>query len=419
MASRRLVLGAGARTIEHFLNADTRDHAGPTARCTCGHMARYAGRRPKTFTSVLGPLHLERAYYHCAACGHGWCPRDRQMNLEGSSLTPGALRMVGLCAAEMSFGTSSEILRDIGGIAIGAKHVERAAKALGDEIDRDERAHAEPAEGADIAPTMYLGEDGTGTPMRPSEVEGRAGKQPDGSSKTRETKLCTVWTAQSRDKKGLPCRDEGSQRYNAAIESAAEPDTATAPSEHAQRVLREARRTGFDQAKRRVFIGDGAAWIWNLATTYFVGAIQIIDLFHALEKVTEATKAIYGPTSELGAAWAKVRREEVRNGLTDAVIAAFEPHAQAVDQARLCIHYLNENRHRMRYPEFRAMGLCVSSGVVEAGCRHAIGARLKRSGMRWTVRGANAITALRCAKLSGRLEDFWDRRAEAPAQKAA
>ena len=65
----------------------------------------------------------------------------------------------------------------------------------------------------------------------------------------------------------------------------------------------------------------------------------------------------------------------------------------------------------MRYPRFRAMGLCVSSGVVEAGCKHTIGARLKRAGMHWTVAGANAIIALRCCKLSGRFEDFWERRA--------
>ena len=71
-------------------------------------------------------------------------------------------------------------------------------------------------------------------------------------------------------------------------------------------------------------------------------------------------------------------------------------------EARQCIQYIAGNRHRMRYPQFRAQGLCVSSGVVEAGCKQ-IGARLKRAGMRWTVAGANAILALRCCILSGRL----------------
>ena len=66
----------------------------------------------------------------------------------------------------------------------------------------------------------------------------------------------------------------------------------------------------------------------------------------------------------------------------------------------------------MLSPRFRARGLCVSSGVVEAGCKRVVGARLKRAGMRWTVAGANAIIALRCCRLSGRFENFRERRAD-------
>ena len=98
-------------------------------------------------------------------------------------------------------------------------------------------------------------------------------------------------------------------------------------------------------------------------------------------------------------------------GRLDALLAALRDHSQTTDEARTCIDYLTRNRPRMRYPRFRAMGLCVSSGVVEAGCKHTIGARLKRAGMHWSVAGANAIIALRCCKLSGRFEDFWERRA--------
>jgi hypothetical protein len=75
--------------------------------------------------------------------------------------------------------------------------------------------------------------------------------------------------------------------------------------------------------------------------------------------------------------------------------------------------YFERNAQRMRYPAFRAQGLFVGSGVVEAGCRTVIGARLKCSGMFWTVRGANAITALRCCRLSRRFEDYWADRATA------
>ena len=82
------------------------------------------------------------------------------------------------------------------------------------------------------------------------------------------------------------------------------------------------------------------------------------------------------------------------------------------EEARKCIGYVERNRERMRYPKFRAAGLCTSTGVVEAGCKVAIGTRCKRAGMHWTVAGVDAIIALRCCKLSGRFEDFWERRAQ-------
>ncbi|MDE0227127.1 MAG: hypothetical protein OXP28_18610 [Gammaproteobacteria bacterium] len=79
------------------------------------------------------------------------------------------------------------------------------------------------------------------------------------------------------------------------------------------------------------------------------------------------------------------------------------------DAARRCIDYLRRNRHRMRYPQFRAMRLCVTSGVVEAGCKHVVGTRFKRPGMHWSVDGVNAMAALRCSVLSNRFNDFWKR----------
>ena len=108
--------------------------------------------------------------------------------------------------------------------------------------------------------------------------------------------------------------------------------------------------------------------------------------------------------------WAKDRHAELDAGRLRALVAALRTQSRTTPEARKCIHYVFGNRHRMRYPQFRARGLCISSDVVEAGCKQ-IGAKLKRAGMRWTVAGANAIIALRCSKLSGRFEDFCERRA--------
>lgn len=313
-----------------------------------------------------------------------------------------------------SFEESHELLRELGGVHVSTKHVERSAEALGREIANDERLVVEPpAPDQNILPTMYAGMDGTGVPMRTSELQGRPGKQPDGSSKTREVKLCVVWTAEGRDEDGTPVRDPGSVSYSAAIESAAQDDTHLQPSPFAERVVRETTRRGFDRAPRRVVLGDGALWIWNLASTHFPGAIQIVDRFHAKQHLSDVGKSIYGSPSDLGKQWAHDRHDELDAGDIDALLNALRTHASADNEARKCIDYIERNRERMRYPEFRAAGLCTSTGVVEAGCKVAVGTRCKRAGMHWTVQGVDAIIALRCCKLSGRFEDFWERRVAA------
>ncbi len=174
MAARRQALRLAARALEQRLNADRSDHTGTELCCGCGASAQYHGRHGKTFESVLGPLHLERAYYHCASCQTGFCPLDRHLRLEMFSLTPGVLRMTGSTAALVSFVESNSLLRELAGLEVSASQVQRAAEALGAEIAADERRDVEPR--GEVAPTMYLGMDGTGVPMRPSEVAGRAGQ---------------------------------------------------------------------------------------------------------------------------------------------------------------------------------------------------------------------------------------------------
>jgi len=409
MAVRTKALKLAGRIVEKQLNDDHTDHKGSSTPCQCGAVAIYAGRHPKTFMSILGEITLKRAYYHCAQCGEGFFPRDRAIGVTGTSLSPGLTRMIGISAAMVSFAEASELLLAVGGLHVPNKTVERAAKSLGAEIFVDERTHAVAPPIQEIAPTMYVGLDGTGIPMRSEELTGRKGKQADGSAKTREVKLCAVWSAESRDRENHPLRDEGSVSYSGAIESAACRDIDTTPSAFAQRVLREALRRGVPEAPRQVVIGDGAQWIWNFADEHFPSAVQIVDRFHVKEYLCRVGKAIYGPDADLYTQWYRKRHQELDEERFDDLLDALSSHTSS-NEAQQCIEYLRKNRHRMRYCFFEKMGLCTSSGVLEAGCKTVIGNRLKRSGMRWSTNGANYIIALRCSKLSGRFEDFWERR---------
>ena len=264
-AVRTAVLAVAARFVAERLNADHSDQHAAGLPCGCGHTARYAGRRAKTIRTALGAMTLERAYYHCASCRTGFCPRDRTLGIVETTLSPAATRMTAAAAARVSFEEASTLLDELAGLAVGPKQVERSAEALGRVIAADERQAVEP-EAHRVKPTVYLGMDGTGIPVRKAETAQRQGKQPDGSAKTREVKLAVAWTAERRHPKtGIPMRDPDSVSYTAAIETAASRDTDRDPAPFAQRVCREAERRRFADADRRVILGDGAPWIWNVA----------------------------------------------------------------------------------------------------------------------------------------------------------
>jgi hypothetical protein len=220
LAVRQQVLQLAGAAVEQGLNADTGDERGSRTGCGCGQEARLVGRRSKQVQSVLGPLQLERAYYHCSACGHGFCPRDGHLGIENTSLSPALTRMVGTVGAMVSFQEGSELLTELAGVAVDAKQVERTAETLGKEVAEDERHCTQPSHALALPQTLYLGMDGTGIPLRAEELVGRTGKQPDGSAKSGEVKLCTIWSAESLDEDGTPIRDQGSVTYSAGLESA-------------------------------------------------------------------------------------------------------------------------------------------------------------------------------------------------------
>lgn len=401
---RRQALAAAARALERYLNADTSDYVGSVTPCRCGEQARYVGRRTKSVVSVLGTLVLQRAYYHCTRCGEGFFPRDRHLGIERSSLSPGVTRMVGLVGAATSFEEGSTLMRELAGVDVCTKRVERTAKRLGAELAVVERQDVAPELDRPVPPTLYVGVDGTGVPMRAAEVAGRCGKQPDGSARTREVKLCVVWSAEGRDAEGRAVRDPGSLTHTAAIESAATRDTDDTVSDFAKRALRESARRRFEKARRRVVLGDGAPWIWNLAGEQFPGAIEIVDMFHAKQHLAQLSATLWGANNEICPFWLPRRYAELEAGDIESLVTRLEVHAHHSEEARKAVLYFSQNRQRMRYRAFRQAGLCTSTGVVEAACKNTIGTRLKRPGMHWSTAGANAITALRCAVLSNRFD---------------
>ena len=201
-------LRVGAGILEFMINSDMSD-CQPTRIHSDGTIMNYAGRREKTFVTVLGDITLKRAYY-TDRNGRGYFPRDEKLGLDKDCLSDGVKRMIGHTASVLSFKKSSLMIENLAALNVSSKQVERAAEDLGEEIIRKEKLVIE--DGTPCSSTMYLGIDGTGCPVRKEETEGRKGKQPDGSAKTREVKLAVTFSADSRDKHNKPVRDEGQPR---------------------------------------------------------------------------------------------------------------------------------------------------------------------------------------------------------------
>lgn len=320
---------------------------------------------------------------------------------------------MGRVGGKESFQAGHQDLEELAGVRVTAKQVERVAEGIGVEVEAmlvEERknlvavsAQVVPLK---VVPKLYLAYDGTGVPVVRRETEGRRGKQEGGQAKSREAKLGCVFTQTRVNDEGQPVRDEDSTSYVGAIETA---------EEFGPRIYTEAVRRGLYQAKLVVVLADGSPWIWGIADEHFPEAIQIVDLYHAREHLASVAKLVYGPTPSEAKQWVATRYQELDAGKVETVIGALrrlKPRDQPAEHAIAKeIHYFQSNAERMRYDEFRRQGLFVGSGVIEAGCKTIVGLRLKQSGMKWTVRGANAIIALRCLDLSGRWEEFWENRA--------
>ena len=412
MAIRSSMHEAGGAMLEKLVDFD-QGHRGPRVPCGKGHQAAFVDYRSKDVQTVLSKMTVRRAYYHCPACKAGVFPKDSDLDIVATSFSPGVRRLMARVGGKESFDEGRADLEELAGIFVKTKEVERTSEAIGEQIEAMSARERKVVLSGKIVqikpiPRMYVAMDGTGVPAVPSETEGRAGKDETGRAKTREAKLGCVFTQSSVDDEGWPIRDDGSTTYVGAIESA---------EAFGRRIFTEAIRRGARFAQQIVALGDGAIWIWNIVDEHFPGAIQIVDLYHAREHLSGLAKIIYGPGHREARLWAEVRTEELDAGDVEAVIAAMKrlrPRNEAIaDEVRKAIGYFDTNIARMRYQQFRSQGLFVGSGVIEAGCKTIAGLRLKQSGMRWTVRGANAIIALRCCALSGRWEQFWEARCAA------
>jgi len=411
-ALRAALHQAGAAALTELLQFEAPAGDQRQLPCRCGHHAQYQEIRSKPTLTIVGPVRIARPYYLCSQCHLGQFPVDVELDIENTEFSPGVRRMQALVGQEAPFDHGREQMQLLAGLEVTTKSVERTAEAIGAAIAQREQGEIQKALQLDLPvlagapmPILYVQMDGTGVPVVKKETAGRQGKTEGQPAHTREAKLGCVFTQTTWDKEGYAIRDPDSTTYTGALETAVE---------FGKRIYREALKRGWSRAKKKVVIGDGAEWIWNLVAEHFPGAIQIVDFYHACQHLWEVARRLHPNNEGNQKTWMKVHQKLLEKGKIEKLVLSLRSidadHPEAAEKIHTEADYFARNAERMRYPQFRRQHLFVGSGVIEAGCKTVIGSRLKRSGMFWTVRGANAILALRCCHLNRRFEDYWEGR---------
>ena len=318
---------------------------------------------------------------------------DAQLGLEGKHHSVGVRRKLALEASSVPFEETSRRLKELAGIEVSSKESQLESEELGEEagVYSDELVENFWSKRVEIEPEanarrFYITADGT---IVPTDEGGR------------EAKIGSVYeTPQSNNSLANDIR------YTGGFHN----------SEHfGKKLYVLALRRGLKTAREVIFIGDGARWVWNLAKYHFPEAIQIVDFYHATERLWSLSRSIYGEGTKACKEWAGKRIKHLLEGKVELVISSlselFSSNPDIAEEISDNITYFTNNKERMRYNQYRERGYHIGSGTVESACKHVVGQRLKQAGMRWSVRGADAILQLRILWKNGEWDRFWaDRR---------
>lgn len=388
--------------------------------CKCGHRKHRMGKHPKTIRGVLGEIELEERYYFY--CDHCKAAEFLGDELRGETdFTQLAEERMALAGKDGAYGKAAKLLKRYGIIEVAGSTIRKVCVRLGRRLraalDHDAaQQHVTELPAEDAADTLYIGVDGIMVGRVDSQHRRRKARNP--SRKVRgktalknffhEVKTLVIF---STDRAGEVVR-----KTFCATQARIE--------EFREQVTAEAAKRGADKVRRLVFLGDGAPWIWKIASELFPKAIQILDWYHAAEHLWEVARVRFGSDEKRLWAWVEQHKTELWEGKLESVLVALRAVAEQMgppdqtlsDEARQrdprwiahrAVGYFEENRERMDYPRYRNLKLSIGSGMVESSCKHVVGERLKGTGMRWDEEGAENILALRCHDLNDRWDTIW------------
>lgn len=362
------------------------------------------GLQEKEVLSMFGSVRIRREYYYSPERGSGRYPLDEALGLE-NGYTPAVVRLMCRAGARDTYAESSADLLAYASIDVSGQEINRMVQRMGPDM-RAEMEAQRPSEQTEAVPRLYVSCDGTGVPMRRSELIAVKGKGEDGRASTREVKVGCVFTQQPPKQGEEPFRDTDSTSYIATLRRC---------DLFGPLLRKEAYRRGMGRAGEIIFVADGAVWIWEIVRSCFAGAIEILDYYHAYEYLVAIINLLYGKDTELGKQQIEGWKDMLFEDRILEVIAAARALAEGLPPADkeildAKINYFENNHTRMLYGTYKSKGYFYGSGVIEAGCKSVIGKRAKQSGMFWSEKGAEDVLAIRTALYSNRFDQYWDNR---------
>jgi hypothetical protein len=364
---------------------DKAGYQGSSVGCGCGRRAKFVDYRSRYVGTMFGAVQVWRGYYYCRHCHQGQAPWDRQQGLSGLMWTPGVKRVIAEAAGRLSYGEATDLVAQLSGLKIDVSTAERIMAEVAGRLRQEEQQWIAGIDCGELHPLvatapphLYVSRDGTSAHL-------------DGA--WHEIKLGVVYEGRANAEGIDECVHS---RYVAACEPAAE---------FGPRLYAAAARAGAEVAGQLTVLGDGAEWIWRLAEHHFPYATHIVDYFHACEHIHDLAKLCYGEGNLAGQRWARAHCRWLKERGPGTLLGALKRRKPATAEGREGLarelRYFTNNRERMQYPRYRQRGLMIGSGPVEAGCKTVVGARLKQSGMRWSMAGADHVLAVRARLLSG------------------
>lgn len=385
------VLKIGTTILEGALEVIGNGYIGSIIPCRCGKKMRYVEDRPKELVTLTGEVKIIRAYYNDGECNSGFVPLDKRLNVENTAFSPGVREAIALIDAEIPFEKGRCLLKKIMRLSVSKQKSIKISEAIGKKI-----------EGQIIQDQNNLKEEET----KIKETPGRLYVSADGTMvltdrEWKEVKVGAIFDA-SLDGEGNPIR--GRTNYIGSFDNS---------EKFGWRLWSEASKRGSENAKEIVALGDGSKWIWGLVQMHFPGAVEIVDWFHATERIWEIAKLVYGEGTTQSSRWANKQIDLLQKGKVNQVISSLKKvHTRSKEKQEKiqeAVTYFENNQKKMKYKEFRDKGYFIGSGVVEAGCKHIVADRLKKSGMRWSMDGAEAILQLRLCVLNDQWDYFWEK----------